>query len=165
MANEQVLQDKVIVITGAGRGIGREFALLAAAHGAKVVVNDLGTEVTGEGRDEKIAEQVVREIRGAGGEAEAQEGLARHLGVEQVDADQRIDVDRLAGLLEGLTARRGDQRLAGIEMAGGLVQHAATVDILLDALIAAVARDHGVDSIERHRRGGGLCGRQAEAVG
>ena len=56
MSNEQVLEDKVVVITGAGRGIGREFALLAAAHGARVVVNDLGTEVTGEGKDEKVAE-------------------------------------------------------------------------------------------------------------
>jgi NAD(P)-dependent dehydrogenase (short-subunit alcohol dehydrogenase family) len=69
MSNERVLEDKVVVITGAGRGIGREMALLAAKHGAKVVVNDLGTEVTGEGKDEKVAEQVAREIREAGGEA------------------------------------------------------------------------------------------------
>ncbi len=42
-----MLKDKVVVVTGAGGGIGRDFALLFAAHGAKVVVNDLGTSVAG----------------------------------------------------------------------------------------------------------------------
>jgi NAD(P)-dependent dehydrogenase (short-subunit alcohol dehydrogenase family) len=60
---------KVAVITGAGRGIGRGIALLLASHGAKVVVNDLGTSAAGEGSDESVAEQVVKEIKAAGGQA------------------------------------------------------------------------------------------------
>ncbi len=63
------LDGRVAIITGAGRGIGREHALLFASEGAKVVVNDLGGAVDGSGDDRTPAEQVVDEIRGMGGEA------------------------------------------------------------------------------------------------
>jgi len=63
------LRNRVAVITGAGRGIGREHALLFAAEGAKVVVNDLGGSPDGSGADASPAEQVVEEIVAAGGEA------------------------------------------------------------------------------------------------
>ena len=63
------LDGRVAIITGAGRGIGREHALLFAAEGAKVVVNDLGGAVDGSGDDRTAAEQVVDEIRSFGGEA------------------------------------------------------------------------------------------------
>jgi NAD(P)-dependent dehydrogenase (short-subunit alcohol dehydrogenase family) len=63
------LDGRVVVVTGAGRGIGREHALLLAAEGASVVVNDLGTAPDGLGRDETPAGQVVAEIRAAGGVA------------------------------------------------------------------------------------------------
>jgi NAD(P)-dependent dehydrogenase (short-subunit alcohol dehydrogenase family) len=66
-----MLQDKVVVVTGAGNGIGRDFALTIAAQGAKVVVNDLGTNASGEGADVGPAQQVVDEIRAAGGQAVA----------------------------------------------------------------------------------------------
>ena len=62
------LDDKVAVVTGAGRGIGREIAMLLASHGAKIVVNDLGGNTDGTGTG-KIADDVVEEIRAAGGEA------------------------------------------------------------------------------------------------
>lgn len=66
-----MMQDKVVVVTGAGGGIGRDIALALAAEGARVVVNDLGTSSTGEGASAGPAQQVVDEIRAAGGEAEA----------------------------------------------------------------------------------------------
>ena len=65
------LDDRVAVITGAGRGLGREHALLFAAEGAKVVVNDLGGGPDGSGSDASPAQQVVDEIRAAGGQAVA----------------------------------------------------------------------------------------------
>ncbi len=65
------LDGRVAVITGAGRGIGREHALLFAAEGAKVVVNDLGGAVDGSGDDKSPADQVVAEITSRGGEAVA----------------------------------------------------------------------------------------------
>lgn len=63
------LDGKIAAITGSGRGIGRGIALLMAKEGAKVVVNDLGASVSGEGADKTPAQQVVDEIKKAGGQA------------------------------------------------------------------------------------------------
>ena len=63
------LDGRVAVITGSGRGIGRQHALLFAAEGAKVIVNDLGGSVDGSGDDRSAAQQVVDEITAAGGQA------------------------------------------------------------------------------------------------
>ena len=62
---------RVAVVTGAGGGLGREYALLLASRGARVVVNDTGGSTAGEGMDEGPAESVAREIRDLGGEAVA----------------------------------------------------------------------------------------------
>ena len=64
-----MVQDKVVVVTGAGGGIGRAIALALAAEGAKVVVNDIGTGLQGEGLSADPAHAVVEEIRAAGGQA------------------------------------------------------------------------------------------------
>lgn len=72
------LQNKVAIVTGAGRGIGREIALLLAKEGAKVVVNDLGGGSDGQGNDTKVADEVVQEIKHLGGEAVANYDSVSH---------------------------------------------------------------------------------------
>ena len=67
----RLCEGKIAIVTGAGRGIGREHALSLASQGAKVVVNDLGGNMDGSGGDLSPAEQVVQEIKGMGGEAVA----------------------------------------------------------------------------------------------
>ena len=69
--DEMRYDGRVAVITGGGRGLGRSYALLLAAKGAKVVINDNGSAIVGEGSDAGPAQEVVDEIRAAGGEAVA----------------------------------------------------------------------------------------------
>ena len=63
--------DEVVLVTGAGRGLGRLYALDCARRGASVVVNDIGASVVGDGRDAQVADDVVAEIEKAGGTAVA----------------------------------------------------------------------------------------------
>lgn len=80
-----LVEGKVAVVTGAGRGIGRGEAMLLAAEGAKVVVNDLGVELDGRGRDQKLAARVVDEIQARGGEAAANfENVADHQAAKRI---------------------------------------------------------------------------------
>ena len=65
------LAEKVAIVTGAGRGLGRLYALELARRGASVIVNDLGGTMHGAGSDPSVADQVVAEIEGAGGVAVA----------------------------------------------------------------------------------------------
>jgi NAD(P)-dependent dehydrogenase (short-subunit alcohol dehydrogenase family) len=81
----RMMEGKVAVVTGAGGGIGRDIALAMAREGAKVVVNDLGASMTGEGANAGPAQQVVDEIRAAGGEA-----VANTDSVADASAAQRI---------------------------------------------------------------------------
>jgi NAD(P)-dependent dehydrogenase (short-subunit alcohol dehydrogenase family) len=92
------LDGKVAVVTGAGRGIGREHALALARAGAKIVVNDLGASLAGEGADTGPAHDVVREIQALGGEAAADgENVADFAGAKRlidgaVAAFGRLDI-------------------------------------------------------------------------
>jgi len=69
--NEKLLDGKTAIVTGGGRGLGRDIALQLAAAGANVVVNDLGGAASGEGQDDGPATEVVKEIEAAGGKAVA----------------------------------------------------------------------------------------------
>ena len=71
MSESVRFEDKVVIVTGAGGGLGRAHALLFARHGARVIVNDLGGSAHGEGANASAADRVVAEIREAGGEAVA----------------------------------------------------------------------------------------------
>src|SRR5260370_41762267 len=77
MASTKSLEGKSIIVTGAGRGIGREIALLCAAEGARVVVNDPGVAADGSGSSASPAEEVVEEIKKRGGTAVGEFGTGR----------------------------------------------------------------------------------------
>src|SRR5476649_2293998 len=93
-----MMKDKVVIVTGSGGGIGREFALLMAAEGAKVVVNDIGASVSGEGKDTGPAQKVVDEIKAKGGiavantESVAEWEAANRIIKTAIDTFGRIDV-------------------------------------------------------------------------
>ncbi len=96
MAN--LLQDKVAIVTGAGRGVGKGVAHQLAEEGAKVVVVDLGVNVDGTGANQSVAEQVANEIREAGGTAVAcAESVATMAGGENIiqtaiDSFEKLDI-------------------------------------------------------------------------
>jgi NAD(P)-dependent dehydrogenase (short-subunit alcohol dehydrogenase family) len=123
------LDGRVAVITGAGRGVGREHALLFAAEGAKVIVNDLGGGPDGTGTDRTPAEEVVAEIRASGGEAVA-------------NADDVTDA-------------AGSQRMIeqAIEQFGGLHVLVNNAGILRDRTIINMSDDEWDDVIRVHLRG------------
>lgn len=95
---ERLCEGRVAIVTGAGRGIGREHALMLAAHGARVIVNDLGAQRDGTGGSLDPAKQVVEEIRAAGGEAVANHSDvsdwngARSLIQQALDTYGKLDV-------------------------------------------------------------------------
>jgi NAD(P)-dependent dehydrogenase (short-subunit alcohol dehydrogenase family) len=91
-----LLEGRIAIVTGAGRGIGRAHALELARQGAKVVVNDLGTSGSGEGAASEVAHEVVAEIEALGGEAVA--NGADVADFEQAEAMVRQAIDTFGGL-------------------------------------------------------------------
>lgn len=100
MTANRMLDGKVIIVTGAGGGIGRDIALMAGAHGAKVVVNDVGAALDGRGQDKGPAERVVEEIRSAGGMAVASlDSVADSDGAERMVRIALGEFGRLDGIV------------------------------------------------------------------
>jgi NAD(P)-dependent dehydrogenase (short-subunit alcohol dehydrogenase family) len=96
--------DQVAIVTGAGRGLGRLYALELARRGASVIVNDLGGTMHGDGSDASIADQVVAEIEGAGGTAAAShDSVASPEGGEAI---VRLAVERF-GRLDAVVSNAG----------------------------------------------------------
>ena len=91
-----ICEGRTVVITGAARGLGRSYALAFAAEGANVVVNDIGTSLSGEGRDTSAADAVVDAIRASGGNA-----IANYEDITDWDAAKRI-VDATIAAFGGL---------------------------------------------------------------
>lgn len=103
----KLLEGKVIVVTGAGAGVGKEIALEAARQGARVIVNDLGVSIDGSGGSSGPAQQVADEIRAAGGEAAANaDSVAEWKSAQQIVA-QALD---LFGRVDGLVNNAGNLR-------------------------------------------------------
>ena len=87
----RLVEGKVALVTGAGRGVGAEIAKMLGAHGAKVIVNDLGGTASGEGGDRAPALETVSAIRDAGGEAEANYDSVAKFVAAQGMVEQAID--------------------------------------------------------------------------
>ena len=123
------LDGRVAIVTGAGRGLGREHALLFAREGARVVVNDLGGTTDGTGADASPAEEVVEVIRAAGGQA-----VANHDDVSEWDGAKR--------LIHGT-----------IETFGGLDVLVNNAGILRDRMLANTSIEEWDAVIKVHLRG------------
>jgi NAD(P)-dependent dehydrogenase (short-subunit alcohol dehydrogenase family) len=165
-----MLEGKVIIVTGAGRGLGRSHAQLLAAEGAAVVVNDLGGEWDGSGADPRPASEVAAEITGAGGRADA-----NHDDVADWEGAQRLinQAVETFGRLDGLVCNAGIldthpflelepaiwERVLRIDLTG--VYHCCRAAIPV-MLAQGGGRIVNISSVAG-KRGGGLVGTAAYA--
>ncbi len=134
-----ILDGKVAIVTGAGHGIGRGEALELASQGAKVVVNDIGASVSGEGADKRPAEHVAELIRERGGEATA-------------NYDDVSDWSGAANLVQ-----------QAVEDFGRLDVLVNNAGILRDSMIASQAEDNWDAVIRVHLKGTAACTHHAAA--
>lgn len=119
-----ICDDQVVIVTGAGRGLGRAHALALAAEGATVVVNDLGASLGGEGTDLTPAQEVVDEITAAGG-------------VAVVNGDNVADFDAAGAMVSDTVERFG--RLDALVCNAGIVRDRMLVNLSVDEWDAVVA--------------------------
>jgi NAD(P)-dependent dehydrogenase (short-subunit alcohol dehydrogenase family) len=160
-----LLDNKVVVVTGAGRGIGRAVALGCAAAGAKVVVNDLGVSLSGDTTQEDPAEEVVREIQSAGGEAVASlESVAEWDGAKRI-VDCAIDT---FGRLDGVVNNAGFLRDSFFHKMsqddwGAVVQVMLTGSFNVARHAAEVFRAQGSGSFVHMTSNAGLVGNSGQA--
>ncbi|MBC6460244.1 SDR family oxidoreductase [Actinomadura sp. HBU206391] len=124
-----LMADRVVIVTGGGRGIGREHALEFARQGARVVVNDLGVEPDGGGGTRAVAESVAAEIRASGGEAVA-------------NADDVADWDGAAALVQ-----------AAIYAFGSLDVLVNNAGFVRDRMIVSMGEQEWDDVIRVHLKG------------
>ena len=159
-----LLEGKVILVTGAGNGIGRCHALALAAEGAKIVVNDLGGSRHGEGTDDSAASKVAEEIKAAGGEAVANfdsvtdpEGTDRMVAAA-VDTWGRLDaVVNNAGILRDVTFKKMEDAQWNLVLD---VHLNGTKNVCKSALTAltATAGEHGHAAIINTTSMSGMIG-------
>jgi NAD(P)-dependent dehydrogenase (short-subunit alcohol dehydrogenase family) len=124
-----ICEGRVVIVTGAGRGLGRSYTLAFARRGANVVVNDLGTTLSGEGRDTATAQTVVDEIRAGGGQA-----VANGDDVSEWDSAKRI-VD------------------AAVENFGGLDVVVNNAGVVRDRMFVSATLDEWDATMKVHLRG------------
>lgn len=124
-----ICDGRTVIVTGAGRGLGRAYALAFAAEGANVVVNDIGTSLAGEGRDHSAADAVVAEIVAAGGKA-----IANH--------DDVADWDAARSLVAGAVEAFGDLHVV-VNNAG----------IVRDRMFVSATPEEWDDTMRVHLRG------------
>ena len=138
-SGSRLCEGRVCVVTGAGRGIGREYSLMLAAHGAHVVVNDVGGDRTGTGRDVGPAQQVVDEITAAGGAAVA-------------NTDDISSWDGAKALVD-----------QAVEVFGGLDVVVNNAGILRDRMLVNMSEDEWDSVIRVHLKGTFAVSRHAAA--
>lgn len=111
----RLCEGRVAIVTGGGRGVGREYALMLAEHGARVIVNDLGADAAGTGADASPARQVVEEIRAKGGQAEVNGADVADWKQAKALVDQAVDTYGSLDILINNAGIIRDRMLANME--------------------------------------------------